>query len=380
MKQRSKLPSIGTTIFTTMSQMAAQYQAINLSQGFPDFACDPVLIDLVTKAMKQQYNQYAPMPGVLALREAVAQKIEACYGANYHPETEVTITAGASQAIYTTISTFIHPGDEVLLFKPAFDIYEPAIEVAGGTPIAIQLDAPNYTIDWEVVKANITAKTKMVIINTPQNPTGSILTAADMQTLEALTANTDILVLSDEVYEHIIFDGYQHESASAYAGLKERSIITASFGKTFHVTGWKMGYCVAPAVLMAEIRKVHQYDVFCVHHPTQIALAEYLKAPTHYEQLNVFYQEKRDLFLDSIKDSRFRFTPSAGTYFQNLDYTAISDEHDVAFAKRLVEEYRLATIPISVFNVDGRSDGLLRFCFAKKEDTLQRAAEVLNRI
>ncbi|GAB1308659.1 pyridoxal phosphate-dependent aminotransferase [Urechidicola sp. KH5] len=380
MKQRSKLPYIGTTIFTTMSQMAAEYQAINLSQGFPDFACDPVLIDLVTKAMKQQYNQYAPMPGVLALREAVAQKIEACYGAQYHPETEVTITAGASQAIYTTISTFIQPGDEVLLFKPAFDIYEPAITVAGGTPIAIQLDAPNYTIDWEVVKVNISAKTKMIIINTPQNPTGSILTAADMQILEALTENTDILVLSDEVYEHIIFDGHQHESASTYAGLKERSIVTASFGKTFHVTGWKMGYCVAPASLMAEIRKVHQYDVFCVHHPTQIALAEYLKEPSHYEQLNAFYQEKRDLFLDSIKGSRFRFTPSAGTYFQNLDYTAISDEHDVAFAKRLVEEFRLATIPISVFNVDGRSDGLLRFCFAKKEDTLRRAAEVLNRI
>ena len=373
----NKLPNVATTIFTTMSKMATEYQAINLSQGFPNFAADPQLIDLVTTGMQKGYNQYAPMQGLLSLREVIVEKTNTLYKSNYHPETDITITSGATQAIFTIISAFIHPGDEVIIFKPAYDCYEPSITLFGGKVIPIQLSGPEYSIDWKEVKEKVTAQTKMVIINTPHNPTGTILSKKDMLQLEALLKDTDIILLSDEVYEHIIFDGKEHQSIARFPGLAERAFITASFGKTFHTTGWKMGYCLAPKELMTAFRKVHQFNVFCSNHPMQYALAEYLKNPENYMSLPNFYEEKRDLFLSLIKDSRFSFTPAAGTYFQLLNYAAITDESDVAFAERLTKEYKIASIPVSVFNLHQQDDKVLRFCFAKTDDTIHRAAEVL---
>ncbi len=374
---RSKLPQIGTTIFTIMSTMANQYNAINLSQGFPDFEANPQLIALVTKAMQKGYNQYAPMPGLLSLREVIAEKNNTLYKSDYHPETEVTVTSGATQAIFTILAAFIHPGDEVIVFKPAYDSYEPSVNLFGGMVVPIQLSAPNFTVDWREVASKITSKTKMVIINTPHNPSGSVLSKEDMLQLEKLLGHTDIIVLSDEVYEHIIFDGQEHQSAARFPRLAERTFITASFGKTFHTTGWKMGYCLAPKDLMAEFRKVHQFNVFCANHPIQYALTEYLKIPSTYLSLPDFYQEKRDLFLSLIKDSRFTFKPASGTYFQLLDYSVITDEGDVAFAERLTAAHKIASIPVSVFNQDQQDDKVLRFCFAKTEETLKRAAEIL---
>lgn len=380
MQHKSKLPHVQTTIFTVMSALSNQHGALNLSQGFPDFGCDPKLIDLVTRAMKAGYNQYAPMAGIPELREAIAKKFDLLYGTSYDPEHEITVTAGASQAIYSIISTFIREGDEAIIFRPAFDCYEPAIALNGGITVSTQLHAPDYRIDWEDVKSKINSKTRMIITNTPHNPSGTIWTKADVAQLEALTTGTDILVISDEVYEHIIFDGEAHQCACLFPDLKSRTFITASFGKTFHNTGWKVGYCCAPKELMAEFRKVHQFDVFCVHHPTQKALADYLAEPEHYLELPGFYQEKRDLFLDLIADSRFTFKPSKGTYFQVLDYSAITDEYDLNFAKRLVAEQGIATIPMSVFNEDQLDEKVLRVCFAKTEDTLKRGAEILNGI
>ncbi|MDH7447464.1 methionine aminotransferase [Aquimarina sp. 2201CG14-23] len=376
----SKLPNVSTTIFTVMSKLAAKHQAINLSQGFPNFETDKKLIDLVTTAMQKGYNQYAPMPGLQSLREIIAEKTNFLYNSNYHPETEVTITSGATQAIFTIISAFINPGDEVIVFKPAYDSYEPSVALYGGTVVPIQLSAPNFTVDWQEVATKITSKTKMMIINTPHNPSGTILSKEDMIQLESLLKDTDIILLSDEVYEHIIFDEQQHQSVAKFPGLAERAFITASFGKTFHITGWKMGYCIAPKDLMSEFRKVHQFNVFCSNHPIEWALAEYLKTPANYTSLPSFYQEKRDLFLSLIKDSRFSYTPASGTYFQLLDYTAITDEGDVAFAERLTKEYKIASIPVSVFNLNQQDDQVLRFCFAKTDDTLKRAAEVLCKI
>ncbi len=373
----SKLPGVSTTIFTIMSKMANQYDAINLSQGFPNFEASPELVNLVTQAMKKGYNQYAPMPGLLSLREVIAEKTNSLYGSTYHPDTEVTVTSGATQAIFTIISAFINPGDEVIIFKPAYDSYEPSIKLFKGTIVPIQLSAPDFTINWQEVASKITSKTKMVIINTPHNPSGSIWSKDDMLQLEKLLNNTNIILLSDEVYEHIIFDGQQHQSAALFPGLAERAFITASFGKTFHTTGWKMGYCLAPKTLMKEFRKVHQFNVFCSNHPMQYALAKYLKTPEHYLSLPNFYQEKRDLFLSLIKESRFSYTPASGTYFQLLDYATITDEGDVAFAERLTKDYKIASIPVSVFNLNQQDDNVLRFCFAKTEDTLKRAAEIL---
>ncbi len=373
----SKLPGVSTTIFTIMSKMANQYDAINLSQGFPNFEASPELVNLVTQAMKKGYNQYAPMPGLLSLREVIAEKTNSLYGSTYHPDTEVTVTSGATQAIFTIISAFINPGDEVIIFKPAYDSYEPSIKLFGGTIVPVQLSAPDFTINWQEVASKITSKTKMVIINTPHNPSGSIWSKDDMLQLEKLLKNTNIILLSDEVYEHIIFDGQQHQSAALFPGLAERAFITASFGKTFHTTGWKMGYCLAPKTLMKEFRKVHQFNVFCSNHPMQYALAKYLKTPEHYLSLPNFYQKKRDLFLSLIKESRFSYTPASGTYFQLLDYAIITDEGDVAFAERLTKDYKIASIPVSVFNLNQQDDNVLRFCFAKTEDTLKRAAEIL---
>jgi len=377
---KSKLPNIETNIFTVMSGLAQKHNVINLSQGFPNFDVNVELLDLVNNAMRSGYNQYAPMAGVLELRNEISKKFELLYNETYHPESEITITAGATQAIFTIISAFIFPDDEVLVFKPAYDCYEPAIELNGGKVISMQLNAPNYKVDWFEVVKKITPKTKMIIFNTPQNPSGTIFSEDDLLQLQKLTEGTNIIVLSDEVYEHIIFDGLTHESVCKYPDLKKRSFITASFGKTFHVTGWKIGYCCAPKELMDEFRKVHQFNVFCVHHPIQIALVEFLKIPSNYLGLNEFYQQKRDLFLSLIKDSRFEFIPSQGTYFQNLSYSNISDEKDVDFAKRLVTEFGIASIPLSVFNVNNQDDKMLRFCFAKKSDTLKRAAEILNKI
>lgn len=380
MEHSSKLPNVGTTIFTVMSALAHEQNALNLSQGFPNFEPDQQLLDLTKTAMNSGRNQYAPMPGILELRQAISDKFSTLYNSNYHPENEITVTAGATQAIYTIISAFIRQDDEVILFCPAYDCYAPTIEVNGGKVVPIQLNAPFYKVDWEEVRQHISSKTKMIIINSPQNPSGTIFSKEDMIQLDELTKNTNIIVLSDEVYEHIIFDGEKHQSACLFSNLKSRSFIVASFGKTFHVTGWKIGYCCAPKELMEEFRKVHQFNVFSVSHPMQKAIADYLKQPNHYLGLSDFYQEKRDLFLGLIKESRFKINPSQGTYFQGLNYSDITDENDVAFAKRLVKEHRIASIPLSVFNSKGQDDKVLRFCFAKNNETLKRAAEILNHI
>lgn len=380
MHHNSKLPHVGTTIFTVMSTLAQQHKALNLSQGFPNFKSDQKLIDLVTNAMNSDYNQYAPMAGNLELRVAITNKFERLYNSTYHPDSEITITAGATQAIFTIISTFIKPDDEVVIFRPAYDCYEPAIELNGGKTISVQLEAPQYKVDWTVVSRKINSRTKMVIINTPQNPSGTIFSEEDMLQLQNLLEGTDIILLSDEVYEHIIFDDKKHQSACLFPDLKSRSFVVASFGKTFHNTGWKLGYCCAPKALMAEFQKVHQFNVFCVNHPMQKALADYLQHPDHYLKLSDFYQRKRDLFLSLIKDSRFQFTPAQGAYFQILDYSNITMEKDVDFAKRLTIDHKIASIPLSVFNTNNLDNKVLRFCFAKTDDTLKQAADILNTI
>ncbi len=376
----SKLPNVGTTIFTIMSKLAADHNAINLSQGFPDFNCDEQLISLVNKYMMEGKNQYAPMAGLMPLREVIADKIQSLHGTKYDSESEITITAGGTQAIYTAISAIIRDGDEVIIFEPAYDCYQPAIEMNGGTTIYLQLKAPSYSIDWNQVKKVITHRTRMIIINTPHNPTGSIMTADDMRMLEKITDNTNIVIISDEVYEHIIFDNKQHESVSRFPKLAERSFIISSFGKTFHTTGWKLGYCVAPKNLMAEFRKVHQFLVFCVNSPIQYALTDYLKDKNNYINLNSFYQNKRDYFVKKIKNSKFEIIPCGGTYFQLLSYKKLSNEKDTDFAIRLTKEFGIASVPISVFYHETIDNNVLRFCFAKKEETLDKAAEILNKI
>ncbi len=376
----SKLPNVGTTIFTVIGKLANEYDAVNLSQGFPNFDTDPKLLQLVTDALKEGYNQYAPMQGSFSLRKIISEKIATLYGNTYHPESEITITAGATQAIFTAISTFIRPGDEVVVIKPSFDCYEPAIELFGGKTVPVELEGLDYSINWNKFKSAITPNTKMVITNTPHNPTGTIWSENDMVQLQEILKGTNIILLSDEVYEHIIFDGKKHESAAKYPELASRSIICSSFGKTFHVTGWKVGYCVAPNALMGEFRKVHQFNVFSANHPTQEALANYLKNPEHYLNLAQFYQEKRDYFLDAIRSSRFKMIPSSGTYFQVLDYSNISNESDTEFVERLIKEYKLASIPMSAFSLDDFTNRQLRFCFAKTNEVLDQAAEILNRI
>jgi len=375
-----KLEKAEASIFSVMTALATKHKAINLSQGFPDFECDKRLIDAVSAAMNAGHNQYAPMPGLMELREAIAKKFDLLYGTTYHPESEITITTGATQAIYTIISTFVKQDDEVLIFKPAYDCYEPSIKINGGKPIAIPLKAPEYRIDWEAVAHSINSKTKMIIINTPHNPSGTLMIESDMLKLQELTNGTNIIVLSDEVYEHIVFDDAQHQSVCRFPELKKRSFITASFGKTFHVTGWKTGYCCAPKSLMQAFRNVHQYNVFSVNHPMQKGLADYMEDPKRYLNLPEFYQQKRDIFLNLIADSRFKFTPSKGTYYQLLDFSEITTENDLDFAKRLTTEEGIASIPLSPFNENARDDKVLRFCFAKTDDTLKRAAEILNQI
>ncbi len=376
----SKLPDLKTSIFSTMNALAREHDAINLAQGFPNFEPDVHLKSLVNKAIQEGYNQYAPMEGIFSLREIIAEKIEALYGAKYHPETEITITAGATQALFTAITTFVRPGDEVIVLKPAYDCYEPAIIANGGIPILVQLRDPLYEVDWDVFRSCITEKTKMVIINTPHNPSGGILRREDLKELEKSLRDSNIIVLSDEVYEHIVFDGQKHFSMSGDKDLASRSMVCASFGKTFHSTGWKMGYCAAPDTLMKEFRKIHEFNVFCVNHPIQRALATYLIKQEHYLDLNSFYQAKRDLFLEGIAGSRFRFTPSRGTYFQLLDYSDISEESDIELSRRLTIERGLASIPISIFNCSGMDHKQLRFCFAKTTDTLKKAVDILQTV
>ena len=380
MQHKSKLPDLETTIFTVMSKLSNQHDALNLSQGFPNFESDKSLIQLVNKAMNGGNNQYAPMPGVLSLRRAIANKFNTLYNTSYHPENEITITAGATQAIFTAISAFINQDDEAIIFRPAYDCYEPAINLNGGKVVSLQLEAPHYKVNWSDVKEKISKRTKMIIINTPQNPCGTLFSQSDMLELEKLTTDTNIIVISDEVYEHIIFDGEKHMSACLFPELKKRSLITASFGKTFHNTGWKVGYCCGPKELMHEFKKVHQFNVFCVNHPVQIALAEYLNEPSHYLELSQFYQQKRDLFLSSIKDSRFTFIPSKGTYFQGLNFSDITEMSDIEFARKLTTENGIASIPMSVFNEGKKDFKTLRFCFAKTDETLIKAAEIINSI
>ncbi|NNJ88747.1 MAG: methionine aminotransferase [Eudoraea sp.] len=376
----SKLPHSQSSIFTIIGKMAREHKALNLSQGFPNFDTDPQLINLVYEAMKQGANQYAPMEGIYSLREVISNKIEQLYGRRYAPEKEIIMVAGATQGIFTAITAVVHKGDEVIIFKPAYDCYEPAIKINGGIPVLMQMKGKDFKIDWDAFRASITNKTRLVIINTPHNPSGSILSAEDMTELAASLRDTNIMVLSDEVYEHMVFDGHRHESVSRYPELAERSFVMASFGKTFHVTGWKMGYCAAPAALMEEFRKVHEFNVYAVNHPIQKALVTYLQDDSNYLGLSPFFQRKRDLFLEAIAPSRFSFIPTRGTYFQLLDYTSITDEGDVAYATRLIKEKGLASIPISVFCVDQLDQKQLRFCFAKTDDTLLQAAEIINNI
>lgn len=376
----SKLPTTGTTIFTIMSQLAQVHKAINLSQGFPDFDCSPELMSLVYKYMKKGHNQYAPMAGVMKLREQIAQKATNAYGLNLNPLTNVTVTAGATQAIYTAITALIRENDEVIVFEPAYDSYVPAIQLNGGKPIYVQLEGPDYHIPWQHVKKLMNSRTKMIILNTPHNPTGAILTAADMDMLENIVRSSNILILGDEVYEHIVFDKNSHHSLLRYPNLWERSLITCSFGKIFHITGWKVGYCLGPSYLMKEFRKVHQYITFSVNTPVQHALAEYLQNEDNYHSLANFYQEKRDYFIKLIQGTNFKFQPSKGSYFQLLDYSNITDERDKDFAIRLTKEFGVASIPISVFYNNKLDQKMLRFCFAKQNETLEKAAERLHKL
>lgn len=376
----SKLPGLETSIFTVMSRYAHEHEAINLSQGYPDFEPDPHLLDLVNQAMRDGYNQYAPMAGIYSLREAITEKCANQFGVQYDPEHEITVTAGATEAIYSTITALVQTGDEVIVLKPAYDCYEPAIRASGGIPVPVQMKGKAYDVDWNEFRSRIGPKTKMVIINTPHNPSGKVFSRSDMEELEKSLSDTDIVLLSDEVYEHIVFDATPHISAAMLPGLQERSIVCFSFGKTFHTTGWKMGYCLAPRELMKEVQKIHEYNVFSTNHPIQRALAEYLKEPAHYLQLSPFFQEKRDFFLQGLEGTKFKAIPSAGTYFQLVDYSAYSDEPDIEFAKRITRDYKVASIPVSVFNLNKEDRKQVRFCFAKKKDTLSRALEILQKI
>ena len=376
----SKLPNVGTTIFTVMSALATEHKAVNLGQGFPDFECAPELVNAVTAAMQAGQNQYPPMPGVPALREAVARKIEALHGRAYNPNTEITITAGATQAIITAILAIVHPGDEVIVLDPCYDSYVPNIELAGGKAVRVPLTPGTFRPDFAKISEAITPRTRAILINSPHNPSATIWTAEEMRQLEDLLAPTDILLISDEVYEHMVFDGAEHQSAARFAGLAARAFIVSSFGKTFHVTGWKVGTVAAPAALTAEFRKVHQFNVFTVNTPVQHGLAAYLQDPTPYLQLPAFYQAKRDLFREGLAGSRFKLLPSTGSYFQCVDISAISDLNEADFCQWLTREVGVAAIPLSAFYGDGFDQRVVRFCFAKKNETLRAALERLRKL
>jgi len=376
----SKLPAVGTTIFSVMSALATEHQAVNLGQGFPDFACDPALIEAVHQAMLAGHNQYPPMPGVPALRQAVSGKIAALHGRVYHPDSEITVTAGATQGILTAILACVHPGDEVIVLDPCYDSYIPNIALAGGVAVRVPLTPRTFRPDFARIAAAITPRTRLLIINTPHNPSATVWSAEEMRTLEELLAPTDVLLISDEVYEHMVFDGAEHQSAARFPGLAARAFINSSFGKTFHVTGWKVGSVAAPAALMAEFRKVHQFNVFTVNTPMQHGLASYLAEPARYQGLPAFYQAKRDLFRAGLADSRLKLLPSTGSFFQCVDISAVSDLSEADFCQWLVREIGVAAIPLSAFYGDGFDQRVVRFCFAKEDATLHAALARLRKL
>ncbi|KYF76730.1 aminotransferase [Sorangium cellulosum] len=376
----SKLPSTGVSIFTVMTRLANEHGAINISQGFPDFDCAPELVEAVARHMRAGHNQYAPMQGVLALREALSAKIERLYGRRYDPGTEITITSGATEGIFSTLTAFVRPGDEVILFQPCYDSYAPAVLLNGGTPVFVTLRYPEYRVDWDEVRRALTPRTRLLLINSPHNPTGTMLSADDMRELARVLDGTDALVVGDEVYEHILFDGRRHESLARYPELADRSVVISSFGKTYHTTGWKVGYCAAPQPLSAEIQRVHQFVTFAVNAAIQLAYAEVVARDPLAADLAPFYQAKRDRFLKLIQGSRFRPLPCEGTYFQLVDYSEITTERDADFALRLIREHGVASIPISPFLSGVEPGPVLRFCFAKRDETLERAAERLRRV
>ncbi len=380
MEIRSKLPDAGTTIFTTMSRLATEYQAVNLGQGFPDFSMDPGLTELVGKAMADDYNQYAPMPGWPPLLEAIAEKIQSLYGTNLDPSNEITITPGGSYAIYSALTTILQPGDEVIVMQPCYDSYVPNILVSGARPVFVSLKFPDYSIDWDAVETAITGRTRAIVINSPNNPAGSVLSAYDIESLRRLTAGTNIFIVADEVYEHLIYDDRPHLSMLRYPDLLERSFVCFSFGKLYHCTGWKIGYCVAPAKLTAEFRKVHQFDAFSVNTPGQVGLASFVSKKETYLGLSSFFQKKRDYFISLMKETRFSMLNSAGTYFICGSYERISDEPDRDFAIRLTKEAGVTLIPVSAFYQSGKDNKVVRFCFGKKESTLEKAVERLMKV
>jgi methionine transaminase len=377
---QSKLPDVGTTIFAVMSKMAVENNAINLSQGFPDFPIDSKLVNLVSKAMQEGHNQYAPMPGLPALRQVIAQVIQNTYQKSVDADTEITITAGGTQALFSILQALVHAGDEVIVFDPAYDSYNPAIRLSGGVPVHINLKAPFFSIDWQEVETKINSRTKIIMVNTPHNPSGAVFSEKDIQELERIALKYNLIVLSDEVYERIIFDDKTHYSVLARPALANNSIAVFSFGKTFHATGWKTGYVVAPPALTKEIRKAHQFIVFSVNTPIQVALAEYMKTPEHYNSLGKFYQQKRDQFLSFINGSSLQPLNCSGSYFQLLSYEGISKQGDMAMAEELTIKHKVASIPVSVFYQDKRDDQLLRFCFAKQDETMEKAGEILRKI
>jgi methionine aminotransferase len=376
----SKLPDIGVSIFAVQTRLANEHRAINLSQGFPDFDCDPALVEAVARAMREGHNQYAPMPGVLALREGIAAKVERLYGPKFDPMTEIVVTSGATAGLFATLTTFVRPGDEVILFEPCYDSYVPVIRLSGGKPVFVSLRYPDYSVNWDEVRRAVTPRTRAILVNTPHNPTGTTWSADDMRQLSSLVDGSNIILIGDEVYEHIIFDGRRHESLLRYPELRDRAVVISSFGKTFHTTGWKVGYCVGPQPLIAEVIRVHQFMTFTVHTPSQIAFAEFVRKDPEAKELTPFYQRKRDLFLELTAGSRFRPLPCAGTYFQLFDYSAISKEQDKDIAHRLIVEHGVASIPVSAFLYNDPGGPVLRFCFAKKDETLTAAAERLRRV
>ena len=380
MNLQSKLPGLGLTIFAVMSQLAVKHKAINLSQGFPDFDTYPELISLVEKHMREGHNQYAPMQGVMPLRERIAQKVSDLYGAQYDPLTEITITSGATESVFAAISAVVNKDDQVIIFEPAYDAYAPIVHLNGGIPVYLQLKFPDYHIDWDEFEQSLNRRTRLVILNYPHNPTGAVLTKEDISNLIRMTENTETFIVSDEAYEHIIFDGRQHESMARYPQLARRSFVICSFGKTYHTTGWKIGYCLAPEPLSVELQKIHQYLTFASNTPVQMAYAEFMDNKDLYLNLPSFYQQKRDLFLNLIEKSRFRPLPCHGTYYQMLDYSQISHKSDIEFAKQLTSEHGVAAIPPSSLYHQQMDHKVLRFCFAKKSETLENAADKLCRI
>ncbi|MCO7253421.1 pyridoxal phosphate-dependent aminotransferase [Dickeya oryzae] len=376
----SKLPDVGTTIFTVIGQLSSQHNAINLSQGAPSFPCSPELIAGVTRAMTAGHNQYASMSGLVSLKEVVAEKVRRLYGQHYDAGQEVTITASASEGLYSAISALVHPGDEVIYFEPSFDSYAPIVRLQGATPVALKLALPGFSINWDEVQATITSRTRMIIINSPHNPSGQVLSADDLAQLARLTRNTDIVILSDEVYEHVVFDGQQHHSMATHSELAARSVIVSSFGKTFHVTGWRVGYCLAPAALMDEILKIHQFMMFSADTPMQYAFAEYMADPATYLSLGQFYQQKRDLLTQALQDCPFELLPSAGSFFMLASFAHFSDESDSDIVKRLIVEHGVATIPLSAFYTDGTDNKLIRLSFSKDDATLLAGAKALCQV